>query len=373
MDGPTTRGWGTPRGAPEGASMTEAAHVTATRRSYDTVAVDYERLLTDQLAEVPLDRAMLAEFVRAVGTGEGPRAVGDLGCGTGRVTSHLRDIGADAFGVDLSPGMIAVARGTYPGLRFEVGSMTALGLPDASPGGVLSWYSTVHMPEAELVASFAEFRRVLAPGGHVLVAPRWGTGAYALSGPTATRSRSTCTAGHRSASPSTWRRPASSSRPVWCVSRTRRRRRRRDSSWRADRAADPARPGSAAVRERRRTGAVRAPRGGRAAPRVARERSRATGRRRAPERSWADEILARWPPPAIRALTEAIGSPPTDRASSAPTTTGPSATASAAPVAVTWWRGRVRRTSEVMVTVQQGADGAVSVQVLRRARAATQT
>lgn len=150
--------------------MTEAAHTTATRHSYDTVAVDYERLLTGQLAEVPLDRGMLAEFVRAVETAEGPRTVGDLGCGTGRVTSHLRDIGADAFGVDLSPGMIAVARDTYPGLRFEVGSMTALDLPDASLGGVLSWYSTVHMPEEELLASFAEFRRVLAPGGRVLVA-----------------------------------------------------------------------------------------------------------------------------------------------------------------------------------------------------------
>ncbi|WP_055599960.1 class I SAM-dependent methyltransferase [Streptomyces aureus] len=160
--------------------MTEAAHVTATRRSYDTVAVDYERLLTGQLAEVPLDRAMLAEFVSAVQRGEGPRTVGDLGCGTGRVTSHLRDLGADAFGVDLSPGMIAVARDTYPGLRFEVGSMTALGLPDASLGGVLSWYSTVHMPEEELVASFTEFRRVLAPGGHVLVAFKVGSGRVRL-------------------------------------------------------------------------------------------------------------------------------------------------------------------------------------------------
>ncbi|MEV7373214.1 methyltransferase domain-containing protein [Streptomyces sp. NPDC090301] len=150
--------------------MTEAAHITATRQAYDTVAVDYARLLTGQLAEVPLDRAMLAEFVRAVEMTEGPRTVGDLGCGTGRVTSHLRDIGAVAFGVDLSPGMIAVARDTYPGLRFEVGSMTALDLPGASLGGVLSWYSTVHMPEEELAAAFAEFRRVLAPGGRVLLA-----------------------------------------------------------------------------------------------------------------------------------------------------------------------------------------------------------
>ncbi|MEU4106366.1 class I SAM-dependent DNA methyltransferase [Streptomyces tanashiensis] len=148
----------------------EAAHTAATRRSYDTVAVDYERLLADQLATTPLDRAMIAGFVEKVEAAGGPRTIGDLGCGTGRVTSHLRDLGAEAFGVDLSPGMVAVARDTYPGLRFEVGSMTALALSDASLGGVLSWYSTVHMPEDELAACFAEFRRVLAPGGHALIA-----------------------------------------------------------------------------------------------------------------------------------------------------------------------------------------------------------
>ncbi|MFF0274277.1 class I SAM-dependent DNA methyltransferase [Streptomyces sp. NPDC004330] len=150
--------------------MTEAGDIAATRRSYDTVAADYERLLAGQLTEVPLDRAMLDAFVREVGAGDGPRTVGDLGCGTGRVTSYLRDAGAEVFGLDLSPGMIAVARETCPGLRFQVGSMSALDLPGDSLGGVLSWYSTVHMPEAELQASFAEFHRVLAPGGHVLVA-----------------------------------------------------------------------------------------------------------------------------------------------------------------------------------------------------------
>ncbi|MFJ4868779.1 class I SAM-dependent DNA methyltransferase [Streptomyces sp. NPDC088757] len=150
--------------------MTEAAHVTATRRSYDTVAADYERLLADQLDAVPLDRAVIAGFAEEVERSGGPRTIGDLGCGTGRVTSHLRSIGAEAFGVDLSPGMIAVAREARPGLRFEVGSMTALDLPGASLGGVLSWYSTVHMPEDELTASFAEFHRVLAPGGRLLIA-----------------------------------------------------------------------------------------------------------------------------------------------------------------------------------------------------------
>lgn len=96
--------------------------------------------------------------------------VADLGCGTGRVTAHLRDLGLDAFGVDLSPGMAEVARRTYPGLRFEVGSMTALDLPDGSLAGALAWYSTVHTPLEDLPVLFAEFRRVLAPGGHLLLA-----------------------------------------------------------------------------------------------------------------------------------------------------------------------------------------------------------
>ncbi|MGW6417713.1 class I SAM-dependent methyltransferase [Streptomyces sp. NPDC055055] len=150
--------------------MTDATPLSATRRSYDTVAVDYERLLSDQLADTPLDRAMLSAFAAEVSASDGPRTVGDLGCGTGRVTSHLRDLGADAFGIDLSPGMIAVARDTYPGIRFEVGSMTTLALPDSSLGGVLSWYSTVHMPDEELASAFSEFGRVLAPGGLALVA-----------------------------------------------------------------------------------------------------------------------------------------------------------------------------------------------------------
>ncbi|MEU6977304.1 MULTISPECIES: hypothetical protein [unclassified Streptomyces] len=46
------------------------------------------------------------------------------------------------------------------------------------------------------------------------------------------------------------------------------------------------------------------------------------------------DIRARWPPPAIRAFTDTIGSPPAVRATSAPTTSGSSATARAEPVAV---------------------------------------
>lgn len=152
--------------------MSSTSHLNSVRSSYDAVAGDYAALLASELERKPLDRAMLAAFAECV-RGDDPaggRAVADLGCGPGRVTAHLDGLGIRAFGVDLSPAMVAVARRTYPGLRFEVGSMGALDIADGVLGGVLAWYSTVHTPGPELPALFAEFARVLAPGGYLLIA-----------------------------------------------------------------------------------------------------------------------------------------------------------------------------------------------------------
>ncbi len=149
--------------------MTEPDFLLDTRASYDAIATDYAKRFRDELAAKPLDRAMLAgfaELVRASGTGP----VADIGCGPGRVTGYLNDLGLPVFGIDLSPEMIAAARRTYPGLRFEVGSMLALELPDAALGGVLAWYSVIHIPDERVPEAFAEFCRVLAPGGLVLLA-----------------------------------------------------------------------------------------------------------------------------------------------------------------------------------------------------------
>ncbi|MFF5125376.1 class I SAM-dependent methyltransferase [Streptomyces syringium] len=140
----------------------------ATREAYDAAASVYAQMFRDTLRDSPLDRAVLgafAEVVRASGNDQ----VADLGCGPGHITAHLEGLGLSACGVDASPAMITSARQAYPGLRFDVGSMAALDIADGELGGVLSRWSIIHTPPRELPPVLAEFHRVLAPGGHLLV------------------------------------------------------------------------------------------------------------------------------------------------------------------------------------------------------------
>jgi SAM-dependent methyltransferase len=146
--------------------------LTATRTFYDAVAGDYARHFPDDgLAGRPLERGLLAAYAELVDAGGGRGGVvGDLGCGPGRLTRYLASLGLSVFGLDLSEGMLAIARRENPGLRFEQGSMLELDLADGSLAGVVSWYSSIHTPVDELPRLFGEFHRVLAPGGPLLLA-----------------------------------------------------------------------------------------------------------------------------------------------------------------------------------------------------------
>ncbi|MFC8350756.1 class I SAM-dependent methyltransferase [Streptomyces sp. NPDC057280] len=153
--------------------MTDIAYLAGVRESYDTVAADYAASVKAPAELDPLSRAMLAAFAEVVqASGRGP--VADVGCGPGKVTAHLADLGLSAFGIDVSPKMIELAREAYPHLRFSVGSMTALEIGDDDLGGILAYYSTHHTPPELLPVVFAEFHRTLAPGGHLMLVCRVG-------------------------------------------------------------------------------------------------------------------------------------------------------------------------------------------------------
>lgn len=150
------------------------------RHAYDTVAEDYAARLPDTRAEAPLDLAMLDAFAAAVASGEYAPVL-DAGCGTGRVSRYLADRGCLVSGVDLSPGMVAMARRDHPNLAFTVGSLTDLPYAEDRFAGVMLWYSIIHTPPAGQARIFAEAARVLRPGGHLMVGFQSGDGTRDVS------------------------------------------------------------------------------------------------------------------------------------------------------------------------------------------------
>jgi SAM-dependent methyltransferase len=140
--------------------------LAATRESYDRIAAEYAARFFGELAHKPLDRALLDVFAADV-RDRGPAA--DIGCGPGQIGRYLHDRGLDAVGIDLSPEMIALARQLSPMMRFQVGSMLALDLEDAALGGIVAFYSIIHIPPEHVPQALREFHRVLRPGGLALL------------------------------------------------------------------------------------------------------------------------------------------------------------------------------------------------------------
>jgi SAM-dependent methyltransferase len=161
-------------------SPTELLDFRGVRRAYDTVAQDYAAYFPDTRGEARLDLAMVDTFAEAVTAAGDPRVL-DAGCGAGRLSRYLTERGCRVTGVDLSPGMIAMARRDHPDLVFTVGSVTELPYRDNQFAGVLLWYSIIHTPPAGLARVFAEVARVVRPAGHVLVGFQSGDGVRDVS------------------------------------------------------------------------------------------------------------------------------------------------------------------------------------------------
>ncbi|RSM34561.1 class I SAM-dependent methyltransferase [Amycolatopsis balhimycina DSM 5908] len=142
-----------------------------TATSYDTVADSYADFVSDALEKEPYLKAALTLFAAQV---DGPAL--DAGCGPGHFTAYLASLGVDASGIDLSPGMIDLARRSHPDLRFEVGSMTDLALPGASVAGVLASWSLIHIPDESVPVTLGHFHRVLRPGGRLMIGYHVGAG-----------------------------------------------------------------------------------------------------------------------------------------------------------------------------------------------------
>ena len=94
----------------------------------------------------------------------------DLGCGTGIIARSLRErLGGAArlTGLDLNPGLLAVARRVAPELDWHEGDAMSLPFADGSFDLVFSQQMLQFVRDRPAAAR--EIRRVLAPGGRVML------------------------------------------------------------------------------------------------------------------------------------------------------------------------------------------------------------
>lgn len=93
----------------------------------------------------------------------------DMACGTGVLCRILGENGIRSAGVDLSEGMIAIARQTSPGIPFTVGDMTAYRPAEKYDLVTCTGDALNHLPELSQVEQvFGNVFACLEPGGHVV-------------------------------------------------------------------------------------------------------------------------------------------------------------------------------------------------------------
>jgi SAM-dependent methyltransferase len=141
--------------------------------AFDAMAASYDELEPwyEHLYAV-LHGLVRAELALPPGSRR-PRAL-DAGCGTGFQTAILLDLGYETAGVDLSAGLLRVARGRCAGAQLVQGDVETLPWRDETVDLVVSCGSTLSFvvrPDRAI----AEIARVLRPGGRVLleVEHRW--------------------------------------------------------------------------------------------------------------------------------------------------------------------------------------------------------
>jgi ubiquinone/menaquinone biosynthesis C-methylase UbiE len=130
-------------------------------------------------------RATFQSLIAAAGVQPGQRVL-DVGCGTGYFARLLaRAVGPEGLvvGIDPSPEMITYASrkaGRVRNCQFRVGTAESLDLPAEHFDVVVSSLVLHHLPEDLRMPALREMRRVLRPGGKLLVAeaqiPRRGLG-----------------------------------------------------------------------------------------------------------------------------------------------------------------------------------------------------
>ncbi len=128
------------------------------RQRHDSLATTYQEFFA------PITALAIQPLLDAAGADAGSSLL-DIATGPGLVAAKARALGAVCIGVDLSAGMIALARVSHPDIDFSVAGVEHLPFADRSFDAVVCNFGLGHFPWPE--AAVAECRRTLKVGGRM--------------------------------------------------------------------------------------------------------------------------------------------------------------------------------------------------------------
>ncbi len=156
--------------------VTPAAVFTHNLANYDT---PWSRAEYGSDRAHPAEAALISAFFPPA-----PARVLDIGCGAGRSTKALAELGYSVVAIDLSAALLAIARDHCPALDFRAMDATKLLFEDGSFDAALFSYNGIDViyPVAGRLACMAEAYRVLRSRGTFVLSTHNSIGAVCCGG-----------------------------------------------------------------------------------------------------------------------------------------------------------------------------------------------
>lgn len=147
--------------------------IRLTRIAYDKIAAKYHEDFNNEMQQKEYDRLLLDRFSAMLDVGS---RICDAGCGpSAHIGKYLSDKGHRVTGIDISSRCIDIAKRNNPDMPCEVADIRNTGFGDNTFDAVISFYSIIYTPKMYVGEIFSEFRRILRPGGKLLVVVKKGT------------------------------------------------------------------------------------------------------------------------------------------------------------------------------------------------------
>ena len=129
---------------------------------WETQAEPYDRFFGPITSRVVTE----ADLLSAARVTRGSRVL-DVGTGVGHLAAACAAAGGDVVGVDVAEAMVRLARVAHPEVEFGRGDAEALPFGNSTFDAVLANFAILHVGRPSVAA--AEFARVLAPGGRLVL------------------------------------------------------------------------------------------------------------------------------------------------------------------------------------------------------------